>query len=74
MASQPPIQPDIIEPQSPQEAPATPDPIEHPVPAEPIYNPDGGDIVEPWRGPDEVPPDRMTGARQKMGFDVRSPD
>ncbi len=66
MASQPPIQPDTIEPMSPQEAPATPAPVEQPVPAEPIYNPDGGDIDEPGRGPDEVPAEP-----QQMGFEMR---
>lgn len=73
MATQPPIGPDTIDPQSPQEAPAVTEPVEQPVPSEPMYDPDGGDIDQPGRGPDEVPPDQIPGEGQKMGFDVPSP-
>ncbi len=86
MATQPPVSPDIIEPQSPSEVPPGPVPIEEPVPQEPDATPPdslpgGGDIDEPGRGPDEVPPrigepdgDHPDSAPQhgeKMGFDVQ---
>lgn len=54
MASQPPVQPDTIEPQSPPEAPGEPLPAEEPM-TEPQEVPEiGPDSVEPGRGPDEV--------------------
>jgi fused signal recognition particle receptor len=56
MASQPPFSPDHIEPQSPPETPADPTPTEQPAPQNPDATPDGGDIDQPGRGPDEVPP------------------
>ncbi len=53
MATQPPISPDHIEPQSPPETPPRPgDPIE-PYPDE--TGPLSPDIDEPGRGPDELP-------------------
>lgn len=56
MATTPPTPPDIIEPQSPPESPPDGSPIEQPVQPDPFYDPGGGDIVEPGRGPDEAPP------------------
>lgn len=58
MATQPP--PDTINPQSPDEAPATPGPVEQPVPTmpdatPPESTPDGGDTIYPGRGPQEIP-------------------
>ena len=59
MASQPPVMPDIISPQSPPETPARPIPAEAPPPHEaPETVPDdGGDVIEPGQTPDEVPPE-----------------
>lgn len=54
MASQPSPQPDIIDPQSPDETPASPGPIEQPIPAEPVSDP-GGDTIEPGHSPTEIP-------------------
>lgn len=61
MASQPPVQPDIITPQSPDEAPTQPGFTEAPPPmTEPEVDPDGGgDIIEPGQTPDEMPPQTM---------------
>ena len=55
MASIP--RPDTINPQSPDETPP-PDtgPIEQPMPSGPDATPDGGDTVNPGRGPAELPP------------------
>ncbi len=59
MASQPPVAPDTITPHSPDEAPAQPPPTEAPPPGQtPESVPDdGGDVIEPGYGPDEVPPE-----------------
>ena len=53
--------PDTIEPQAPPERPAQPPPQEDPAgqPPEIPGNPGGGDIDEPGRGPDEVPPQQV---------------
>ena len=53
--------PDIIEPKAPPEHPVQPTPHEDPAhqPLEIPGNPGGGDIDEPGRGPDEVPPGQI---------------
>jgi hypothetical protein len=55
MATQPDFQPDTIEPQSPDEAPAGPDPVETPMQEPPEITPNQPDIDQPGRGPDEIP-------------------
>jgi len=47
--------PDRIEPQSPTELPVNDPPMEDPVQQPPEIDPVGPDIVEPGRGPDEMP-------------------
>jgi hypothetical protein len=56
MATQPNVQPDRIDPQSPPETPPLPsDPV--PGPGKPDETqPPAPDITEPGRGPDETPP------------------
>ncbi len=56
MASQPPVKPDVIDPESPEESPVQPDPNEAPL-SRPDETPaPSPDIVEPGQGPSEVPP------------------
>jgi hypothetical protein len=50
--------PDTIEPQAPPEQPVQPNPLEDPA-GRPVELPDcpgGGDLDQPGRGPDELPP------------------
>lgn len=47
--------PDTINPQSPPETPATPNPSEAPMREPPEVQPESPDIDEPGRGPDEMP-------------------
>ncbi|GAO78060.1 MULTISPECIES: hypothetical protein [unclassified Sphingopyxis] len=53
--------PDTIEPQAPPEQPVQPTPVEDPAgqPTEIPGRPGGGDIDQPGRGPDEVPPQEI---------------
>ena len=53
--------PDTIEPMAPPENPVQPTPQEDPAgqPLEIPGAPGGGDIDEPGRGPDEVPPQQV---------------
>ena len=53
--------PHTIQPQSPPERPTQPTPLEDPAgqPVEIPGSPGGGDIDQPGRGPDEVPPDQV---------------
>ena len=52
---QPTPAPDRIEPAAPPEQPITPGPAETPITEPPEFTPDGGDMIEPGRGPDELP-------------------
>ena len=60
MATQPPIPPDTVEPQSPPESPPDQAPVEQPVPQNPDATPDGGDTVQPGRRPDEIVPPQVS--------------
>lgn len=53
--------PDVIDPTAPPEYPAQPAPMEEPAgqPLEIPGSPGGGDIDEPGRGPDEMPPQQL---------------
>lgn len=53
--------PDIIDPVAPPEQPVQPTPVEDPAgqPLEVPGRPGGGDIDQPGRVPDEVPPDQL---------------
>ena len=54
MATQPEPQPDTIEPQSPDESPSDPGPIESPPQQPDEVGPTSPDVTEPGKGPDEV--------------------
>lgn len=47
--------PDRIEPQTPNELPITDPPAEYPVHQPPEIDPMQPDVIEPGRGPDELP-------------------
>jgi hypothetical protein len=55
MATQPPISPDTIEPQSPDESPSAPLPSETPTESPDEMFPPQPDRDAPGRGPDEMP-------------------
>jgi hypothetical protein len=69
MATQPPLQPDRVMPQSPPETPPLPNPPGAPQPDE--ADPVSPDIVQPGYCPEEFPSgDRSSAVSARPGFDA----